>query len=139
MSQRNKEGIVDRIFLFGIRQLIIVILIIIAGVYFTIYGATHSAVGDLIGGVLLILLGFGIGLALRATAIRRIRKRYYNVQDYVGKTGVARSTFDSRNKGVVLVENEYWSAITTSTISEGDEIKVTGVEPDRVTLRVEKK
>lgn len=134
----NRETLTDRIFLFGIRQFIIVILIIAAGVYFLATGIVRGYLLNIVGGIFLLFLGLVLGLLLRAATVKRIRKKYYNMQQFVGKKAIAKSTFGSNTRGVVLLESEYWSAVTTSEIQEGDEVVVKGIEPDRVTLRVEK-
>jgi membrane protein implicated in regulation of membrane protease activity len=139
VSERKPETLIDRIFLFGLRQLIIIVLILAAGVYFTVEGALRGIITDMAGGIFLIVLGAVLGLLLRATTIHRISKKYYSTDVLIGKSAVAKSNFGRGSKGVVLLENEYWSAVSDAEINEGDEVIVRAVEPDKVTLKVEKR
>ncbi len=133
-----KESLKDRLYLFGVRQLVLVVAVAAVGVYLTISGIVYGAVENVIGGLVIVFIGIGLGYGFKTTAVRRITKRYYSVDTIVGKEGVAKSSFDAGTKGVVNVDNEYWSAVTDDRISEGDEVSVVSVEADKVTLRVKK-
>ena len=54
----------------------------------------------------------------------------------LGKTGTALVAPPAAGKGVVHIEHEQWSAVAEEDIDYGEEVVVTAVEPDKVTLRV---
>jgi membrane-bound ClpP family serine protease len=134
----RRETLKDRIFLFGIRPLLLVIAIVVVGIYVLAEGiyASDPEVGVI--GIVITLIGAGLGYGFRLTTIHKITKRYYHVSTVVGKTGVSKSSFDPSNKGVVNVENEYWSAISDERIGEGESVIVISVAQDKVTLKVRK-
>lgn len=134
----RKETLRDRIFLFGIRQLILVVAIVIAGLYVLLSGLIYSAVENIVGGLVIVLIGGGLAYGFKTTAVRRVTKRYYTVDTIIGKQGIAKVSFDEGAKGVVNVDNEYWSAVTADRIAEGDPVTVVSVEADKVTLRVKR-
>ena len=134
----RKETLKDRIFLFGIRQLILVVAIVIAGLYVLLSGLFYSAVENIGIGLVIVLIGGGLAYGFKTTAVRRITKKYYTVDTVIGKQGIAKVSFDAGAKGVVNVESEYWSAVTADRIAEGDSVSVISVESDKVTLRVKK-
>ncbi|MBX8630968.1 MAG: hypothetical protein M1117_02280 [Candidatus Thermoplasmatota archaeon] len=138
-SSGRKDTVIDRLFLFGIRPFLIVMAIIIAGIYFTITGSFQGNVGSIFTGVILLILGIGLAYGFKTTGTRKITKKYYNRDTKTGKTGKARNSFGAGVKGVVDVDNEFWTAVSDEQIKEGDEITVISVEPDKVTLRVAKK
>lgn len=134
-----REPLKERIFLYGIRQLLLVVVILAVGAYVAISGVVYGAVENIVGGMLIVFIGAGLAYGFKTTAVRRITKRYYNVSTMVGREGTAKSTFDAGTKGVVNVENEYWSAVSSGRIVEGETVTVESVEADRITLRVRKK
>lgn len=135
---QHKESLKERLYLFGIRPLMLTAAIIAVGIYVTAAGIVYGYPETLVGGVIIILIGFGLGYGFKTTTIRRITKRYYAVDTIVGKEGTAKSSFDADTKGVVNVDNEYWSAVTDGRIQEGEDVLVVAVEQDKVTLRVKK-
>lgn len=138
-SAQPRTTIIDRIFLFGLRQLLISVAIIAAGVYFIADGLVNGIVLDTVSGIILLALGAGMLYGFKTTGTKRITKKYYSMQTLVGKEGTAKLSFSPGTRGTVMVENEYWSALSDEEIEEGDSISVTGVEQDKVTLRVRKK
>lgn len=137
-SGAPKESMKERLYLFGIRQLALVLVVVAIGIVFVAVGAVIGPIENLLAGIIIVLIGVGLGYGFKTTAVRRISKRYYTMETIVGKEGVAKSGFDAGNKGVVNVDNEYWSAVTSDRISEGDMVTVVSVESDKVTLRVKK-
>lgn len=137
-SGTPRESLKERLYLFGVRQLALVAAVIVVGIVFVVIGAVAGQMENLVAGILIVLIGIGLGYGFKTTAVRRVSKRYYTMDTIVGKEGVAKSGFDQGNKGVVNVDNEYWSAVTSDRISEGDTVTVVSVESDKVTLRVRK-
>lgn len=137
-SGSSRESLKERLYLFGIRQLALIAAVIVIGLVLIVEGAVAGLMENLVAGVVIVLIGVGLGYGFKTTAVRRVSKRYYTTDTIVGKEGVAKSGFDEGNKGVVNVDNEYWTAVTSDRISEGDTVTVVSVEIDKVTLRVKK-
>ena len=137
-SGAPRESMKERLYLFGIRQLALVAAVVVIGIIFVVEGAVAGQTENLVAGIIIVLIGVGLGYGFKTTAVRRVSKRYYSTDTIVGKEGVAKSGFDAGNKGVVYVDNEYWSAVTSDRISEGDSVTVVSVVSDKVTLRVRK-
>jgi membrane protein implicated in regulation of membrane protease activity len=136
---RKKDSLIDRLFLFGIRPLLIVIAVFALGAYMVISGLLSANVGYMFTGVILVLLSIGLGYGFKTTGTKKITKTYFTKDVKAGRVGRAKKTFGRTVRGVVELDNEYWTAISDEEISEGDDVTVLSVEPDKVTLRVEKK
>lgn len=135
-----KPTLTDRLFLYGVRSLVIVIALVGFGAGLIVFGWIQSPVrlDYVASGAVIIMIGIGIGIALMKTSYTMITKQYFAEDALVGKTGKAVDGIPAHQKGVVHLEHETWSSIAEEDIGRGDWIVVTGVEPDKVTLRVRK-
>ena len=131
-----KDTLVDRIFLYGIRPLLITVAILVGGVALLVYGYLRGNTDYLISGIFIALIGAGLGIGFHRTETRRITKTYYSTATLVGQKGRAQVSFPAGTKGVVHLENEYWSSFAEEDLSAGDEVEVVSVDPDKVTHRV---
>ncbi|MBX8635006.1 MAG: hypothetical protein KIS30_02995 [Thermoplasmata archaeon] len=138
-APRNDNSLIDRLFLFGIRPFLIVIGIFAIGLYMLAYGISGMDAGYIFTGVILLLLSAGLAYGFKTTGTKRITKAYFTKDIKVGRIGKAKKSFGGTTRGVVDLDNEYWTAVSDDNIAEGDDVTVLSVEPDRVTLRVEKK
>ncbi len=129
---------IDRLFLYGIRSVLIVLAVVAFGAFLIAHGWLVSRFDYLVSGVLIIMIGVGLAFAFQQTTTTVITKRYYAADTLVGKVGRAVVSMKATGKGVVHVENESWSAVAEEDIARGDPILVTEVDPDKVTLRVRK-
>ncbi len=136
---RKKDSLIDRLFLFGIRPLLIVIAVFALGIYMVISGILNPNVGYTFTGVILVLLSIGLAYGFKTTGTKKITKTYFTKDVKAGRVGRAKKPFGRTVRGVVELDNEYWTAISDEEISDGDDVTVLSVEPDKVTLRVEKK
>ncbi len=132
------KTLMDRLFLYGIRSLLIVIALVAFGVGLIIHGWLVYRLDYVASGAIIIMIGIGIGVALMRTSYTMITKTYFAENALVGKTGKAVGPMRAHQKGVVHIEHETWSSLAEEDIAGGDWIVVTGVEPDKVTLRVRK-
>ncbi len=130
------DTLVDRIFLYGIRPFIITIAILAGGVFLVVYGTLRGNTDYLISGIFIALIGAGLGIGFHRTETRKITKTYFSPATLVGKTGRVQVAFSAGTKGVVHLENEYWSSYADEDLRAGDPVEVVSVEPDKVTLRV---
>ncbi len=135
----GKDSLIDRLFLFGIRPFLIVVGVFAIGLYMLVDGIASPQVGYIFTGVVLLLLSAGLAYGFRTTGTKKITKTYFTKDVKAGREGKAKQSFGPGVLGVVELDNEYWSAVSGDKISEGDEVIVLSVEPDRVTLRVGRK
>jgi len=117
---------------FGVSGAALLVLALLLAYYSSPFALTTSATAVLAAvAVLCSLLAFVIikgaeALRLPAPSLE---------ERLVGKTGIARTAITPRG-GVVLVESELWSAVSSEEIPPGSEVRVVGV--DGLTLHVEK-
>ncbi len=137
-SSDRPMSLIDRIFLYGIRALIVVFVIIAVGVVLLVHGILVARYDYIASGLFILILGVVIGFANMRTAVKLITKPYFTAEAMAGKSGTALGRIPAAGKGVVHIEHEQWSAFAEEDIGPGDRVVVTAVEPDKVTLRVRK-
>lgn len=137
-SAPAKPSLVNRLFLYGIRSVLIVAIIIVGGSVLIVHGWLVDHLDYIAAGAIIIILGVGIGVAVMRTEYTMITKKYFAAEGVVGLTGRSQSTVAAGAKGVVVIEHETWSSIAEEDLVNGDPVVVTAVEPDKVTLRVRK-
>ena len=133
-----ESNLLDRLFLYGIRSVLVVLAVVVFGIYLIVHGALVSRFDYLASGILIVMIGIGLAFAFQQTTTKVITQRYYSGDTLVGKTGRAVVAMKSTGKGVVHVEHESWSAVAEEDIARGEPVIVTAVNPDKVTLRVRK-
>ncbi|MCL4447827.1 MAG: hypothetical protein M0Z77_07060 [Thermoplasmatales archaeon] len=84
------------------------------------------------------LLTLILFVGFRLTKVERIHKKYFHTETLVGKGGRITKGVTAGNLGSVTVMNEEWSFVCDTNTSFNDEVVVTQVMDDRVTLRVRK-
>ncbi len=129
----------DRIFLYGIRAVIVVVVIFAVGVVLLVHGVLVTRYDYIASGLIIMILAVVIGVANMRTAVKLITKPYFTAEAMKGKTGNALAPIRASAKGVVHIEHEQWSAVAEEDIERGDGVVVTDVEADKVTLRVRKR
>lgn len=135
----TRPSFLDRFFLFGgIRAVLVVAAIAAFGIYLIVHGSLAGRLDYLASGVVIVIIGFVVGIAALRTEYTMITKKYFEAGTVVGKTGRAQAHIREHGKGAVLIEHETWSAVAEEDIQKGDIVVVTAVEPDKVTLRVRK-
>ncbi len=127
---------IDRLFLYGIRSVLVVLAVVAFGAFLIAHGWLVSRFDYLASGVLIVVIGVGLAFAFQQTTTTVITKRYYAADTLVGKVGRAVVPMKATGKGVVHVENESWSAVAEEDIARGEPIIVTEVDADNVTLKV---
>jgi len=133
-----ESNLLDRLFLYGIRSVLVVLAVVVFGIYLIVHGALVSRFDYLASGILIVMIGIGLAFAFQQTTTKVITQRYYSGDTLVGKTGRAVVAMKSTGKGVVHVEHESWSAVAEEDIARGEPVIVTAVDPDKVTLKVRK-
>ena len=133
-----ESNLLDRLFLYGIRSVLVVLAVVVFGIYLIVHGALVSRFDYLASGILIVMIGIGLAFAFQQTTTKVITQRYYSGDTLVGKTGRAVVAMKSKGKGVVHVEHESWSAVAEEDIGRGEPVIVTAVDPDKVTLKVRK-
>jgi membrane-bound ClpP family serine protease len=129
---------IDRLFLYGIRSVIVVLAVVAFGAFLIVHGWLVGRFDYLASGIIIVMIGIGLSFAFQQTTTTVITKRYYAPETLVGKVGRAVVSMKSTGKGVVQVEHESWSAVAEEDIARGEPIVVTEVAPDKVTLRIRK-
>ncbi|TLZ78219.1 MAG: hypothetical protein E6K07_06025 [Methanobacteriota archaeon] len=132
------SNLIDRLFLYGIRSVLVVLAVVAFGIFLIVHGWIVSRFDYLASGVLIVMIGVGLAFAFQQTTTKVITQRYFSGDTLVGKTGRALVAMKSTGKGVVHVEHESWSAVAEEDIARGEPIIVTAVESDNVTLKVRK-
>ena len=132
------SNLIDRLFLYGIRSVLVVLAVVAFGIFLIVHGWIVSRFDYLASGVLIVMIGVGLAFAFQQTTTKVITQRYFSGDTLVGKTGRALVAMKSTGKGVVHVEHESWSAFAEEDIARGEPIIVTAVESDNVTLKVRK-
>ncbi|HYY48898.1 MAG TPA: NfeD family protein [Thermoplasmata archaeon] len=132
------SSVLDRLFLYGIRSVLVVLAVVVFGIFLIVHGWMVTRYDYIASGAVIVLIGIGLALAFQKTTTQIITKRYFVGETLVGKTGRALVGMKATGKGVVHVEHETWSAVAEEDISRGDPIVVTAVDADQVTLKVRK-
>ncbi|HEY7587929.1 MAG TPA: NfeD family protein [Thermoplasmata archaeon] len=130
--------LLDRIFLYGVRSILIVLALVAFGSFLVAHGVLAGRIDYVASGAIIIVLGVGLAIAFMKTETKIIEKRYYTPETLVGQTARADLDFKANARGVVHIEHETWSAVSDEDIARGEIVVVTGVEPDKVTVRVRK-
>lgn len=140
MARANEppRTFMDRLFIYGIRSLIVVLVVVALGVVLTLHGWSVGRLDYIASGAIIIVIGLVIGVAAMRTSYTMITKPYFAADALTGKTGKAVGSIRANAKGVVHIEHETWSAVADEDIGRGDWVVVTAVESDKVTLRVRK-
>jgi len=89
-------------------------------------------------GVILIVTSILITVGIATTRIDRITKRYHNLSSYVGKNGIVKEKIPAGGRGVVLVENELWTAFSNDEINEGELVTIVNIEGVTLIVRRQK-
>ena len=129
-------SLLDRLSLYGIRSVLVVVALVVLGVALIVHGALVIRLDYVASGAIIVLIGIGVGIAAMQTSYSMITKPYFAAEPLVKKTGKAVGPIRAGGKGVVHIEHETWSSIAEEDIGTGDSVVVTAVEPDKVTLRV---
>ncbi|WP_449461588.1 NfeD family protein [Tardisphaera miroshnichenkoae] len=130
------SGLADRILTYGIRPLILVVVITLIGLFIAVNGLLTGDLPEATIGVIITVIGVILGIGFAATTVRRRRPTYRLPQYMVGLVGEARTSIKAGGEGVIFLESELWSAISDSPqdISAGEKVIVTGY--DGVKLKV---
>jgi len=126
----------DRLFLYGIRSVLVVLAVAAFGIFLIVHGALVTRYDYIASGIVIVLIGVGLAFAFQQTTTQVITQRYFAGDTLVGKTGRSLASMKATGKGVVHVEHETWSAVAEEDIARGEPIVVTAVDPDNVTLKV---
>ncbi len=132
------SSLLDRLFLYGIRSLLVVLAVVAFGIFLIVHGWLVTRFDYLASGILIVMIGVGLAFAFQQTTTKVITQRYFSGETLVGKTGRAVVPIKATGKGVVHVEHESWSAVAEEDIARGESVIVTAVDPDNVTLKVRK-
>jgi len=133
-----ESSLIDRLFLYGARSLVLVLAVVALGIYLIAHGWLVGRFDYLASGVLIVMIGVGLAFAFQRTTTTVITQRYFSGDTLVGKTGKVVVAMKAGGKGVVHVEHESWSAVAVEDIDREDPIVVTQVDRDNVTLTVRK-
>jgi len=135
------NGLADRILIYGIRPLILVVIITLIGLFIAVNGLLTGDLLETTIGVIIITIGVILGIGFAATTVRRRRPTYRLPQYMVGLVGEARTSIKAGGEGVILLESELWSAISDSPedISAGERVIVTGYDGLKLKVKPHKK
>lgn len=130
------SSFLDRLFLYGIRSVLVVLGVAAFGIFLIVHGALVTRYDYIASGIVIVLIGVGLAFAFQQTTTQVITRRYFAGDTLVGKTGRSLASMKAMAKGVVHVEHETWSAVAEEDIARGEPIVVTSVDPDNVTVKV---
>jgi membrane-bound ClpP family serine protease len=137
-SHAPPPTLLDRFFLFGVRSVLVVVVLGALGVFLIVHGIQVGRLDYIASGAIVVVIGVVVGVAALRTEYTMITKKYFEAGTIVGLTGRAQAHIRERAKGAVQIEHETWSAIAEEDIQKGENVVVTAVDPDKVTLRVRK-
>jgi|GEM_PF-905751 len=129
---------------FSTYNIVLILLVSISGITISALGIRRmlsNTVGGgtlLFLGVILIVTSIFVTLGVATTRIDRITKRYHNMNSLVGKRGIVKEKIPAGGKGVVLVENELWTAISDVEIQEGELVTIVNIEGVTLIVRRQK-
>ncbi|HII41379.1 MAG TPA: hypothetical protein HA326_09220, partial [Thermoplasmata archaeon] len=95
------KTLVDRIFLYGIRAVIVVVIILALGAVLLVHGVMVGRYDYIASGLIILILGVVIGVANMRTSVKLITKPYFVADSMTGKTGKALGAIPAAGKGVV--------------------------------------
>jgi|BEDMetMinimDraft_2_1075160.scaffolds.fasta_scaffold00189_2 Membrane protein implicated in regulation of membrane protease activity len=125
-------------------SLLLILLIAISGIAISVLGVERMISNEVGGGtflllgVILIVTSILITVGIATTRIDRITKRYHNLSSYVGKNGIVKEKIPAGGRGVVLVENELWTAFSNDEINEGELVTIVNIEGVTLIVRRQK-
>jgi membrane-bound serine protease (ClpP class) len=125
-------------------SLLLILLIAISGIAISVLGVERVISNEVGGGtflllgVILIVTSILITVGIATTRIDRITKRYHNLSSYVGKNGIVKEKIPAGGRGVVLVENELWTAFSNDEINEGELVTIVNIEGVTLIVRRQK-
>jgi membrane-bound serine protease (ClpP class) len=125
-------------------SLLLILLIAISGIAISVLGVERVISNEVGGGtflllgVILIVTSILITIGIATTRIDRITKRYHNLSSYVGKNGIVKEKIPAGGRGVVLVENELWTAFSNDEINEGELVTIVNIEGVTLIVRRQK-
>src|SRR5438132_6672389 len=99
---------IDRLFLYGIRSVLVVLAVVAFGGFLVAHGWLVGRFDYLASGVLIIMIGVGLAFAFQQTTTTVITKRYYAADTLVGKVGRAVVSMKATGKGGVPVGQWSW-------------------------------
>src|SRR2546425_7490730 len=109
MTSKSPEvpisSLLDRLFLYGIRSVLVVLAVVAFGTFLIAHGWLVSRFDYLASGILIVMIGVGLAFAFQQTTTKVITQRYFSGDTLVGKTGRAVVPMKAYAKGVVQVEN----------------------------------
>ncbi len=117
---------------FGVSGAVLLLLAILLVYYSSPFALSASATAAL--AAVAVLCGLLAVVIMKGAEALRLRAPSLE-ERLVGKTGIARTAITPQG-GVVLVESELWSAVSSEEIPPGSAVRVVGV--DGLTLRVER-
>src|SRR5881296_3791972 len=98
------SSLLDRLFLYGIRSVLVVLAVVAFGVFLIVHGWLVTRFDYLASGILIVMIGVGLAFAFQQTTTKVITQRYFSGDTLVGKTGRAVVPMKATAKGVVHVE-----------------------------------
>src|SRR5579875_1711325 len=127
---------------FSAYSLLLILLIAVSGIVISALGVERMVSNEVGGGTLLllgvILISILVTIGVATTRIDRITKRYHNLSSYIGKNGIVKEKIPARGRGVVLVENELWTAFSNDEIQEGELVTIVNIEGVTLIVRRQK-
>jgi membrane-bound serine protease (ClpP class) len=129
---------------FSAYSLLLILLIAVSGIVISALGVERMVSNEVGGGtllllgVILIVISILVTIGVATTRIDRITKRYHNLSSYIGKNGIVKEKIPARGRGVVLVENELWTAFSNDEIQEGELVTIVNIEGVTLIVRRQK-
>ncbi|MGC8632500.1 MAG: NfeD family protein [Thermoprotei archaeon] len=140
MSQpRTKpSGVIDRILMFGIRPLFLLLMLCLAGAFFVLIGMQKGDAGVLIVGTFLIVLAAVLGVGFAGTSVTRRAVVSRVPEAMLGRQGIAKTSITPEKDGVILVDSELWSAALEGgeRVEPGDIVVVVGHDGLKLTVKL---
>lgn len=119
---------------FSVYNVIFILLLAAAGIILASIGIRRvilNMVGGgtvLILGAVLVLSSLLIALGIATTRTDKISKRYHDLTQLIGKKGLVKERIPAGGKGVILVDNELWTAMSDQEIEKGMQVIIINIE-----------
>ncbi len=111
-------------------EIVIVVILIVAILWgLTAIGLLSLSSAIIVGTVAGLVLAFFAYVILRP----QLRKPLLGPEASIGKKG--RALTELRPEGTVLIDGEYWSAVSLEPVSEGEEVGVVAVKGLKLTVK----
>lgn len=125
---------------YGYRTIIVLVLLLIFSIFLLVeyFISEETNIFTLALAIIFFLITLILFIGFRLTIVNKIEKKYFHMETLIGQSGKVLKGVKAGEKGTVNVSNEDWSFICNSDTSDGENVTITEIMDDRITLKVRK-